>query len=389
MTILVVGDGPVGLSTADTLANAGRQVVLAIPEAPTTDHTDDMPRTWRAAAAFWTPFSSGVGPQLQAEYCRRSLDYYSDLSSQERRDAGVCFRPVAEYWVKGEAEPYPWREFPGLETSQASPSDPYEYAESLDVHYRCEYRYRAPVIDVQQFRRWNIERLKRHSKVEVVTFKHPFEGGDLGTWSPGAATEWAEILRDADADRAVFCLGVSTVYRELSDEGALNPDIITFRKGVVAKVRAEVMPDDQVVLFEGRVFDADPLYCIPNTHGFVLGATITPAGHSFDPRDWRANDEEINAIRSRAEQLLPQGDQKQRLMSALENTDRVEWTTGVRPMLQGRGPVWSESRKLSTAIAELSGSGSRAYVHFGHGGSGYSFSRETAHRLAELLGVVE
>src|SRR5262249_43345780 len=116
-TVIVVGAGPVGLATADQLADAGKQVVLVSPAADssTPPRVPPLPETFRAAAAFWTPFASGVSHQREAELCQRTLEFYRRFSNDRSQQTGVRWRTIEQLWIKEQLIAIPaWLALEGL-----------------------------------------------------------------------------------------------------------------------------------------------------------------------------------------------------------------------------------------------------------------------------------
>ena len=146
MKTLVLGDGPVGLATAHTLADNDVEVVHA--SSPFSEQSSSVgvnTRTWRAAAAFWTPFSSGLDTTREASLSQKTLRHYHDLGSTEMAEAGIQLRKIVQLWVRDEGEVPDWSSFTELEFRLVGDQHSFVYNEAYDVEFREEFEYVAPV----------------------------------------------------------------------------------------------------------------------------------------------------------------------------------------------------------------------------------------------------
>ena len=244
------------------------------------------------------------------------------------------------------------------------------------------------MIDVNKYREWSIRKLSSKPVATVCEFDGLVYPLPLSQWPHDAIDQWRELLTSHHINRVVCCLGASTVYSRLHNEESLPNSRIAFRKGVVGRIPAKIVPEDAVILFEGGMFDRDSLYVVPHEDCFILGGTITPASTSFDAGDWTVSEDEKQGIIKRAESFLPNTDQARRLLEGLSALDSTDvWIAGVRPKLQSVGPISFESAELSHAFSSIAEQEVDGWVHFGHGGSGYTFCYDTASQLLKKMSI--
>ena len=160
-TIAVVGTGPVGLATVDMLSRDSDVQVIMV------DTSEGVPATFKAAAAFWTPFSSGVDPATELELSKLTLDFYENLRDAPGEQHGIIWRRLEQYWLKTHCIVPDWRVFESLDFDLADEDQP--YSKSGDREWRLEFSYNAPVINVTKFRDWYQKQLISRENVE--TFK--------------------------------------------------------------------------------------------------------------------------------------------------------------------------------------------------------------------------
>ena len=371
--IAVIGSGPVGLATADTISRDSSINVFLVST------TERVPETFHAAAAFWTPFSSGVDPAMELKLSRLTLDFYNDLRNVDSGKHGIIWRRLEQYWLKNRCIVPDWKEFELLDFNLADESMP--FTSNGQREWRLEFSYNAPVIEVAQFRSWYKERILSRDNVES------FEMSPIISRFEGVAGKQLErLIQQKSIDGVVLCLGAATVYLDLYDVEHLNPDAIAFRKGVVGFVPAKPMVNEPVILFEGGLFDVDALYVVPHENGYIVGGTISPAEEEYRSEDWQVSEGEISGIKARADFFLD-ADCKNRLSGAgfWNETAGVDWRVGVRPVLKDKGPYVAEAQSLSQKFTRSSGTDVKFYTHFGHGGSGFTFCHDTAQMCVEKL----
>lgn len=379
----MVGAGPVGLATADQLAQAGHEVLIVSPRAHAAGDARQMPvrRTHPAALAFWTPFSSGLSPVQEKRLSQRTLEFYRGIDAGD--DAcGVKWRAVEHYWPAGTCRTPEWVRLPGLDYQPLPYGSDYISFPEVGCRVRCEYRYRAPVIDVDRFCRWRLAELESRENIELLQdWPTPLVGVVDDQHDADANSAWTQLFEEQRIHAVVLCTGVGAVYDQHSDAERLPPGRVAFKKGVVARVQATVDPEERAVLFHGGMFDVEALCFVPHQSGYVVGGTVYPAAAENRAVDWQVQEAEKAGIRERAAAFLPD-DCREKLAAsefwADDPTPGVEWRAGVRPMLADSGPMVAEAGQLSRQFGLALGRPLPTIVHFGHGGSGFTTCDDTA-----------
>lgn len=372
-TIAVIGTGPVGLATADILSlnsNETRVILCSPPE-------KEVPETYQAAAAFWTPFSSGVGIDRELDLSQKTLEFYERFRKDERQ-SGVLWRPIEQHWLSPHLVMPAWENLPPLNFERCGKGVRKRSFDNLKV--RKEFCYETPVINVPIFRKWYIDHLSERLNVDLETIR-PIRFGFQGT----ELEEITPLIRKYEISSVVLCLGASTVYQNLFNPATLTPANITFRKGVVIRLDATPRDDEPVILFEGGMFDSQALYVVPHRDCYIVGGTISVASDAYTETDWKVNDEELAGILDRAETFLPKRCLNKLAKVGLLEATKSDCRVGVRPMLNGKGPHTESNLHLSQLFSDAVHSPITVYSHFGHGGSGFTFCHDTARICEERL----
>ena len=389
-TIAVVGAGPVGLATADQLSRANATVLLICPRAAgSAESSSVMRQTWPAALAFWTPFSSGLSADEEEIQSRESLEFYQPFKDLHDEEAGVRWRTVEHYWQEGTCRVPAWTSHHQLDF-RPHPHGPefFDHA-NAPFRWRCEYRYTAPVIDVDRFLRWYLEVIASRPSVRVVrSWNYPLcremESDD------NARRAWQQLLNDENVASIVLCTGAGTVYQQLCDDQVIAPNTVAFKKGVVARISADVDPEEHALLYHGGTFDRDALCYVPHQRCIVLGGIVHDAARFDRPTDWQVLPAERDGILRRADMFLPRQQREKLAAAGLWDPTRssdIQWRAGVRPMLEGCGPQVADASEMSQRLSALLDRKVEIITHFGHGGSGFTLSHHTARvAAARVLG---
>ena len=368
----IIGGGPVGLATAEALLErfSGKEAKITLLECSVETRA-----TFKAAAAFWTPFCTGTNEDVSAELSLDSLEYYLGVVNNpgyEPKDTGLVVRKLEMHFLENTIKNIPcWAMRRRLETQTRPNGDDYINHNINDNAFgtgrtRCEFSYKTPVICVDKFVPWLKSRLESIG-LKVKQVDCAFSQASNKAWEQ--ATQEQDIL--------VWCMGAQTIETGITGpdyphEGAYQP-----KKGVVAHIPKMPKPDDPVVLFEGGRFDSHTLYMVPTVDNFVLGGTVFSVDINAGDNAWTSTQDEIEGILSRAEIFLP-GFYKEVVR---EYKERLEsnpgmWRVGVRPMLSA-GPIYRQSPKKLL--------GKQSFLHYGHGGSGFTFCHFTAKKIVALI----
>lgn len=385
--IAVIGAGPVGLATADQLSKAGKEVVLVCPRGNVTQPGGRIPirETYQAAAAFWTPFSSGLSSAEEMNLSSVTLDFYKRLRDETVPTTGVVWRIIEQYWQEGNLVGLPaWRALKDIHFQPTPYGDAY-LGPVAGIRWRCEFSYSAPVVDVDVFRAWYLGELETRANVKVQRdWIYPLASDDSGERKQSGDQAWAKLISDEDISTLVVCTGSGSSYFGMADTLRLPAGTITFKKGIVAHIPASPEPSERVLDYEGSFFESKTLYLVPHHKGYVLGGTVESASPTYHDADWQATDEEKNGVLERAEKFLPDS-HKEKLAAAGLWSKPMEWRVGVRPKLSS-GPRFEVAPTLARQLGTRFGRPLSAFMHFGHGGSGFTFCQDTASKIvAQIL----
>jgi glycine/D-amino acid oxidase-like deaminating enzyme len=374
----IIGAGPVGLAAAETLTNAGIDVCVF-------DVGNQGRATYRAAAAFWTPFSSGVDDASASQQSKITLEHFQKLANSTTNRSsvsGVEERQLEMNFLKGTFGLRPeWSKIPSLGTIYANLGDPYLGRKLTPVlkqagfppncQFRCEMTYRTPVVCVDIFIPW----LKNQLSSNGVSFVPAEQALDFG--SVESVNYWQQLINTAGVSTLVFCLGVETIAARFPLQSFRELNTFTPKKGIVAHVRHEPKAEDSIVLFEGGIFDTETLYLVPAVDRYILGGIVHTVGKPLCADDWVPSSKEKQGVLARAMAFLPEK-YHHLIESELGTPENLkpnsEWRAGVRPVFAG-GPLIGRFKETLFDREAL--------YCFGHGGSGFTFCFDSAETLLE------
>ncbi len=235
-TIIVVGAGVSGLTSAVRLLEAGHRVAIVSKEA--MDST-----TSAVAAALWFPFRAYPLEKVIG-WSLVSLDRFQRL---EREDVpGIATRQVSELYRSG-LPPAGWRE--RLAGFRQLRSD------ELPGGFEGGYSMEAPVIDSSLYLPYLLKR--------VLETGGTMERRDLQSLH----------ALESQPDLVVNCSGVGA--RDLADD----PLVVPVRGQVLRVARTGI---DDVTVDEGS---AEAAYIVPRTNDIILGTTLENGVWSRVPSD--------------------------------------------------------------------------------------------------------
>jgi glycine/D-amino acid oxidase-like deaminating enzyme len=384
----VVGAGPVGLALADAASTRGYPVTLIEPDLTTlaSDAALVCRPTHPAAAAFWTPFCSGVTPEMEAALSVKSLEFYHRIL-HEHKPPGLAIRRLQQHFVANTVVFPAWSRLPQLKFRKNSKKCPHVAHEVQDfptilqrvgteqVRTRLEFSYSAPVVQVDRFLAWYRDYILQRPGVQLATAP----GGMVGPSNVAGGAQWRTFLANHRIDRLVLCTGVGTFFGGVVSQ---DGEYFSPRKGVVAHLPVRPQKDSPVLLYEGGFFDVDTLYMVPLEDRYLLGGTVHAVSIDANPNSWEVTEGEKTAVLERARCFLPQ--RYQSLVPDV-HAPEIKWLAGVRPVLQNCGPLVGRSQILTQFLTspaqEL-----EVFLNCGHGGSGFTFFQDTA---AEVMDQIE
>ncbi len=405
----VVGTGPVGLATAHRLAREGFRVTLFAMGAANVTRPDGLKvrETYHAAAAFWTPFCSGLNPAEERATSSLTLDFYRSILEHPEwygtaETTGLALRTIQQHFLKHTLANLPeWRHLTPLQFRPSKrkrfrlfhrlPAGSHSEGESSQPwRTRCEFSYKAPVIQVDLFVPWYRRLVTKSQNVSTFEAAHPM----LGPRSSHPCVEacrnyWRDLLSEHRIEHVVVCTGSGTVFNGLVSPNSPQNESFQPMKGVVAHLKIRPKRIAPVVLFEGGVFDRDTLYVVPLVSRYLLGGTVHPVSQTDSDSSWQVKDGEKRDVVDRAMCFLPSCYRRVIEKSGLASnplSSEIEWRVGVRPMLGNHGPVVQFSPELTEYFSPSNHpSKTDVYVHYGHGGSGFTFCHDTAARVVEAI----
>jgi glycine/D-amino acid oxidase-like deaminating enzyme len=378
----VIGAGPIGLAVADVISNAGHTVNIF-------DVGKKGRATYRAAAAFWTPFSSGVDDISAANQSQRTLDHFKRQANRPDNDSntsGIEERDLEMHFLKGTFGRRPeWSLIPELHTQFANLRARFKTYRFDDDHNlvqagfpttcetRCEMTYKTPVICVDKYMPFAKTQLEARG-CSIIAVDHLLEFGTVASTS-----FWSDLFRKHGVSKIVFCLGAETIAAKFPLESFGNLNSFSPKKGIVAHIHQVPVKEDRVILFEGGIFDTETLYLVPAVDRFVLGGIVHTVGKPLTESDWTALPSEKQDVLSRAMTFLPKKYQDlitKELGTPTHLNVKADWRAGVRPVFAGGPLIGKFNEKLL---------GCPAFYCFGHGGSGFTFCYDSANTLLEDL----
>ncbi|CAN8066800.1 unnamed protein product [Agarophyton chilense] len=344
--VLVVGAGVIGLTTAIRLREAGHKVTVIAEETPKTifdrSHTpwESNPKgtyTSSGSGGFWMPFA------LEGEEIENwATKTYYTLQSHIEENVGVSAMDALYLYARGEPV-IPWyADLTNLEVVDSQKD------KRVPIDYRCALKFKTLVVQMDLYLIF-LESCLKDIGVPIHSTREFSKPSESALWDMPRVSEFAKSM--APNTIVVNCAGIGA--RFLADE-----DLIPGR-GIILRVQRP--PEVNYVITEDpydAILSRDGLlaYAIPRGDEISLGGTLFKG-------DWNeeASDEEIAAVRSRAEQLLP--------IKGMAETAR--WS-GLRPLrLDGTAKVEKDSRNLIS--------------NYGHGGSGVTICWGCAERVVNLV----
>ena len=333
--MLVVGAGVIGMTTAVRLAERGRGVrVLARERTPRT--TSDV------AGAVWFPFLGG-GPERALAWGRRSLEVFRDVAKDPA--AGVVWQDGIELFTAPAAGDPWWKPAVGLLRRARSDEIPHGFLDG--------YVFRVPVVRMPVYMRWLEERfLALGGAIEERTVE------DLDA-----------LLHESPC--VVNCTGIGA--RALTGDTDLHPvrgQVVRAEPGLSPRFlgaeAARAVPAGQVArtgTAPGAAAGAEHTngglaYVIPHADCTILGGTEDEDAWDLEPDPAVAR-----AILGRCAALVP----------AVAKARVLGHAVGLRPV---RREVRLEIERRAGGVV---------VHHYGHGGSGVTFSWGCADEAARLV----
>ncbi|KAI0567636.1 D-aspartate oxidase [Gracilaria domingensis] len=267
---------------------------------------------------------------------------YNTLKTHVEENVGVTAMDALYLYARGQPE-IPWysdltdMKLVGPQEDKRVPAD-----------YRCALRFKTVVVQMNVYLMY-LESCLVELGVPVHSTREFSKRSQSFLWDMGRVSQFAKSI--AHDTIVVNCAGIGA--RFLADE-----DLIPGR-GILLRVKRPpevnyVITEDPYDAFQSR--DGLLAYAIPRGDEISLGGTLFKG-------DWNeeASDEEVDAVRKRAEQLLP--------IKGMAETGR--WS-GLRPFrLDGKAKVKRESRNVIS--------------NYGHGGSGVTICWGCAESVVKLV----
>jgi len=252
--IALVGQGVIGLTTAEALVNAGHSVTIYSKD-------DNLNTASYGAGAYWWPHKAWP-PERVRDWSEISYNVYDELS--EISGSGVIMHRHVRYSEREDETKY------ALDLTKNVCSIP---VESLPFFAIDAFECLLPVIDVPVYMPW----LKNRVQKLDVRF----------------VTKSLNSLKDLeqDADFIVNCSG-------LGAKSLVNDNEVFPIRGQV--VRVEKNPELDTCI---RMVHRDPVLTLilPRSNDILLGGTVNENSESIEP-----NDEETQEIVKRCSRVLPE-----------------------------------------------------------------------------------
>lgn len=383
--LAVIGSGPVGLAVADAAIQAGFRTFMI--------DSRDCRSTHNAAAAFWTPFCSGLSDSDANKISSATLEFYYDtLSRIPNATCGLSVRKLKMYHARDTFMNPAWLAKPRLRfrrpsiknTNYPIPRNAFTthyQADSIEVSNVAEYE--TVVIEPFTFLPWYLNQLVGRG-LEVIDFALPVRTTGDGYQQIESFVSQKEI------SVLVYCTGMFGLHEERFRNGLRIGDSLDPQKGVIAFLKEQPAEEDQILLYEGGPFDKDPLYWVPQVNRIALGGTVHSVALDFSEDSWEVSAREKLQILTRAFCFLPPSHKSilkrfglnEDPNKCLEN-ENVTWVAGVRPLNNG-GPIIKKSEFL-TDICTTGSHRTDVYVCTGHGGSGFTLCQDSAKTVLDLI----
>jgi D-amino-acid oxidase len=346
-SVLVVGAGVNGLTTALLLRKAGARVTIVADRfAPNV--------TSVVAGALWEWPPAVCGSHYDPTSLARSknwsaLSYKVFTALSKNRDAGVFLRPVTFYFrEKLETVPLElkkMKEFSGKVTDFLHDANFIERNGVNPCGLRDAYRFLAPMIDTDAYMRWLTDEVRSAGCTLIQDH----------ITTP--LLECEEALKDKyHTDWIINCSGLGS--RELARDNVFP------LRGTLVRLRNNIgLREAHCVSHDSR--DPDPYFI------FILprGENRIVAGGIAEENQWETN---LTLEHPRVKEMWRRCVEFYPALANAEIDDAEPVRTGLRPFRPGN--VRLEAESDSTIIH-----------NYGHGGSGVTFSWGCAQEIVERL----
>jgi D-amino-acid oxidase len=365
LKIAIVGSGVIGLSVACRLASAGHQLTI-ISGQPSSETTSAV------SAAYWGPYFVGhyhrswaietwrelyqiaSNPELARQSGTSIVEFREWLGEEDQSKFEEHFHgsvkhvhDPAEVSLK-EAEPYWWRELPGIDFQRSPlvPSQVIHFPDMGDRVFTSQLQFRSVVARMPDYLRFL--QMKAES-FRPIAFEH--------RWIDG----FSDLL--GRHDFVINCTGWGA-------KRLVQEDPSTARMRLLAGLVVRVEASNQSFAFSlgHGVFAKEPLYIVPRQGSridSICGGTAIEIHGDVDPRNPfpMEIDERCDKIYRRCVAAS----------DSIRDGNRCENLAGLRPM---RDAVRIEHDPMNARLIHC----------YGHGGSGLTLSWGSANRVAELIG---
>jgi D-amino-acid oxidase len=350
-TVVVIGAGVSGLTTAYELACAGYRVVIVADQDATQTTSIIAGALWE-----WPPAVCGHhtdNQSLQRSKPRSAVSYRRFVKLSQTPETGVSIRPSCFYFYQPIAEsPF---ELQKMNETQEH-VDGFVHDSSLigqhqinpSLGLRDAYAYDAPVIHTAIYLQWIREKL---IELGVEFFRRTLDG---------PLDQQLPLLTEFQAKWLINCSGIGA--RELNDES-----VYPLRGALVRVEIPESAPDTlrsaHCITHDENKPQQNMIYVVPRGDHLVLGGVAQPNEWSTD-LDLQ-NSADVQGILERCLEFLPQ-------LRQLKIDQEM-------PVVVGLRPARKQNVRLETDPV-------LPVVHnYGHGGSGYSMSWGCAAEVRELV----
>ncbi|XP_033112020.1 probable D-amino-acid oxidase [Anneissia japonica] len=360
-SVLVVGAGVIGLTSALELLNAGYKVTII------ADHFNEAPKTYmtsEVAGALWEWPPAVCGRHTNESslksskrWCMVSYWKFIQLASEER-GTGIYPRKAVFYQrqkVEENADEHCKMQelsfLPGFcHDSQLID----EFNVNRNYGVKDAYSHISPVVDTTQMMKWLYKQCKDHG---ATFFKRRVNGSLLD--------QVDTLLVEYDVDFIVNCAGLGA--RETADDKGVYP-----LRGMLLKVAndgskmpklnsALVMPLNE----EFMAKDQRIVFILPRGENDLLIGGLVEAGQS-ETEGITFNHPQIQRMLKNCQDFFP-------ALKAYQESDVKEIIVGLRPFRENNIRVEMEPK-------------CRKIIHnYGHGGSGWSLSWGCAADVTNLI----
>jgi len=366
MRIAIVGSGVIGLSVANRLSRLGHRLTVVSGQGP-------LQTTSAVSAAYWGPYFVGdyerawamqtwdellrlaSSPETATKTGTSIVEFHEWLSDCDQDELERQLRGESSQVSDGEvslaeAEPYWWRDLPGVDfrVEPLSPPESINFSDLGKTHFTAQIRFHSVVARMPDYLQWLKDTLLAEGNVEFVI-----------EWVTGF-----EPLLDR-FDCVVNCTGWGAKRLVPQDPATANMRLLA---GLV--VRVDAPEQRKAISFGHGAFAKQPLYIIPRTgsqRDSICGGTAIEIPGDVDPRAPFPIpiDERCDAIFARCAMAS----------DAIRAGVRCENLAGLRPM---RSSVRIEFDDVHSSLLHC----------YGHGGSGLTLSWGSAARVCELISTL-